>query len=50
MDKSPLFILNLMIRGAVLLILDLGWRLGNYMRGCHNREGKAPMSSQPSLP
>ena len=33
---------------ALLLFLGLGWRLRNYTRGRHNREEKAPMSSQPS--
>lgn len=45
LDKFPLFVMNLIITGVVLLLIELGWQLGNYMRGRHLREGKAPIDA-----
>jgi hypothetical protein len=45
LDPYPLWVINLMITGAVLLIIELGWQLGRYRRNRHIEEEKAPVNA-----
>lgn len=45
LDPYPLWAINLIITGTVLLILELGWQLGRYRRSRHLEEEKAPVNA-----
>jgi hypothetical protein len=45
LDPFPLWVINLMITGTVLLIIELGWQLGRYRRSHHIDEEKAPVNA-----
>jgi hypothetical protein len=45
LDKFPLWVINLFITGTVLLMLEVGWRLGIYRRGRSVKEKEAPVGA-----
>jgi cation transport ATPase len=45
LDFFPLWLINLIVTGTVLLIIELGWQLGRYRRSHHIEEEKAPVNA-----